>query len=284
MKTYTVTDVATMLNLHEETVRRWVREGKINAIRNKGRGGHSMTMTDIIAYVNTPPRTYLPALESWLDANGFEYEKIWQTTIDRKESCNTILESGAIGAGTAIGMSAAGIASALAGPIGMIAGATYAATKAVTKKNYPSHTIQLLSLGADDVQQASDDVNFLEDGQKGTEILQEDPLAYGEPETTLPHIDVQLLPQTTATDQKLPDSELVEQPSIVENSDWTADQNDTEELIGSPEYCATVDKSDAPVSIASVFDEIARAKQLYDADIITQEEFVAIKARLIAKI
>lgn len=33
----------------------------------------------------------------------------------------------------------------------------------------------------------------------------------------------------------------------------------------------------------SVFDEIAQAKKLFDADIITQEEFTAIKAKLIDK-
>ena len=46
-------------------------------------------------------------------------------------------------------------------------------------------------------------------------------------------------------------------------------------------------QEDTPAPIvpsASVLNEIAHAKQLLDAEIITQEEFVAIKAKLIEKI
>ena len=39
-----------------------------------------------------------------------------------------------------------------------------------------------------------------------------------------------------------------------------------------------------PVSASSVMDEIAKAKQLFDAGILTEQEFADLKAKLIAKL
>ena len=45
----------------------------------------------------------------------------------------------------------------------------------------------------------------------------------------------------------------------------------------------TVEK-EATVSVSSVIDEITKAKQLVDAGILTEQEFIDLKAKLIAKL
>ena len=74
MSHYSVNEVSEMLNVSIETVRRWIREGKLNAKRGLGRGGNSIQLEDIVTFVNKPPRLYMKALRKWLDANKIEYQ------------------------------------------------------------------------------------------------------------------------------------------------------------------------------------------------------------------
>lgn len=75
MKTYSVSDVADMLNVTEETVRRWVRRGKINSIRRLGRAGNILRLEDVVEFANHFPKVYLVQLELWLIKNGIGYLK-----------------------------------------------------------------------------------------------------------------------------------------------------------------------------------------------------------------
>lgn len=45
MELYTVRDIAKMLSVNEETVRRWIREGKLDAERGNGRQGSKVSDT-----------------------------------------------------------------------------------------------------------------------------------------------------------------------------------------------------------------------------------------------
>ena len=74
MSHYSVNEVSEMLNVSIETVRSWIREGKLNAKRGLGRGGNSIQLEDIVTFVNKPPRLYMNALRKWLDANKIEYQ------------------------------------------------------------------------------------------------------------------------------------------------------------------------------------------------------------------
>ena len=52
MRSFSVTDVAAMLGVNEESVRRWIREGKLVANRRIGRAGSSVELKDIIDFDN----------------------------------------------------------------------------------------------------------------------------------------------------------------------------------------------------------------------------------------
>lgn len=47
MKEYTVKEVAELLDTNEETVRRWIRQDKLNATRQVGRGGNKVSEKDL---------------------------------------------------------------------------------------------------------------------------------------------------------------------------------------------------------------------------------------------
>lgn len=51
MDTYSVKEIADMLNTNPETVRRWIRSGKLEAIQESRKGGNVVTksMLDAIA-------------------------------------------------------------------------------------------------------------------------------------------------------------------------------------------------------------------------------------------
>lgn len=74
MNTFSVADIATMLEVNEESVRRWIREGKLAAERRLGRGGSLVALKDIVEFVNLPPQTYVKAMCDWLDNQGIPYQ------------------------------------------------------------------------------------------------------------------------------------------------------------------------------------------------------------------
>ena len=73
---YTVPDVANMLGVNNETARRWIREGKIKAKRNMGRGGNEVLLKDVVAFANQPPKSFLGNLVVWLNEHNIPYETI----------------------------------------------------------------------------------------------------------------------------------------------------------------------------------------------------------------
>lgn len=72
----TVFDIARMLGVGEETVRRWIRDGKLKAERAVGRGGNSILLEDVISFVNDSALSYRPQLENWLRINNIAYSRV----------------------------------------------------------------------------------------------------------------------------------------------------------------------------------------------------------------
>jgi excisionase family DNA binding protein len=69
---FNVTEVANILHVNQETVRRWIREGKLKAMLKRGRGGSTISMEHLVEFVNnTSPRTPFKMLfESWCIQNN----------------------------------------------------------------------------------------------------------------------------------------------------------------------------------------------------------------------
>lgn len=252
---YSVSDAAKMLNVNEETVRRWIRDGKLQAKRAVGRGGNSLSLEDIVAFANQPPRAYLLSLEVWLAENHIAYEKIDDSVAAKDGNVAAAAAAGAAAAGAAgfaatsvattsvVGASlatGAGIASAALGPIGLgigaVAGVAYGASKLMKRKNYQKYSIKLVEVEPDS-----------DNSEDGTKAI----ASACVPELEAVHADL---------------TEMTE--STVDSSSENSDPRD----------------SMPTASPMNVLNEIACAKQLLDAGIITEEEFTDIKARLIAKI
>lgn len=56
MKTYNVKEVAKMLNISEETVRRWIRSGKLKANMDSRKGGSVITENMLREFVKRTPK------------------------------------------------------------------------------------------------------------------------------------------------------------------------------------------------------------------------------------
>lgn len=242
---YSVSDVAEMLNVNEETIRRWIRDGKLHAKRAVGRGGNTLFLDDIIAFANRPPRTYLLFLETWLTENGIAYERVedsYEKSDDDAATVTTAAGAGiaatAIGAGIATTTTGA-LTSALLGPLGLgIAAAVGtvcgAGPSMMMKRKY---SIQLVN------------------------------------------------PKTTEDDDStvlsLPNAACI---SDVDES-TAAERSDPREIVAGANDDSIDHHEVSPVAgPLNVLNEIAYAKQLLDSGILTEKEFADIKARLIARI
>lgn len=254
---YSVSDAAKMLNVNEETVRRWIRDGKLQAKRAVGRGGNTLYLEDIITFANQPPRAYLLSLESWLNEHDIAYKKIEDSSVSKKgtgaAAATAVAGAGvtAAAAGAGVAATGAGItsvasagfasAAAAAGPIGLgvvgVAGIAYGAAKLMKRKNYQKYSIQLVPA---------------DEAEKCTAI-------------------------------GLPPGKLEEQSSP-EISPCVGPQNPDSKEASSSDSDADLSDSTPASTPLNVLKEIACAKQLLDSGVITAEEFVDIKARLIAKI
>lgn len=53
MKTYSVKDIADMLNTNPETVRRWIRSGKLKADQNSRKDGNMVREEDLYKYLSS---------------------------------------------------------------------------------------------------------------------------------------------------------------------------------------------------------------------------------------
>ena len=51
MDTYSVKEIADMLNTNPETVRRWIRSGKLEAIQESRKGGNVVTKSMLDAFL-----------------------------------------------------------------------------------------------------------------------------------------------------------------------------------------------------------------------------------------
>ena len=56
MKTYSVKQVAEMLNVNEETVRRWIRSGRLSAIQQSRRSGSVITEEGLKSFLESAPK------------------------------------------------------------------------------------------------------------------------------------------------------------------------------------------------------------------------------------
>ena len=56
MKSYSVKEVASILNTSEETVRRWIRDGKLKANKNSNKEGHEITEAMLNAFGRSYPK------------------------------------------------------------------------------------------------------------------------------------------------------------------------------------------------------------------------------------
>lgn len=160
MSVYSVSDTAEMLKVNEETVRRWIRDGKLKANRNLGRNGNIITLSDIIDFVNTPPGTYLNVLSKWLDKNNISYQKVEVNNKDR------VKQEAKIGAavttlGATLGVIAPSVAPIAAATFAPIAAAKIGDAISANKRNVP-YKIKLVE---------KEEKNFLTDMESvGTKI------------------------------------------------------------------------------------------------------------------
>lgn len=56
MVTYSVKEIADMLNTNPETVRRWIRSGKLEAIQESRKGGNVVTKSMLDAFLKSSPK------------------------------------------------------------------------------------------------------------------------------------------------------------------------------------------------------------------------------------
>ena len=56
MKTYTVAEIAKLLNVNKETVRRWIRSGQLKSTQKSKRDGNVIDELDLFEFVQTKPK------------------------------------------------------------------------------------------------------------------------------------------------------------------------------------------------------------------------------------
>lgn len=56
MNTYSVKEISGMLGTSQETVRRWIRSGKLNASQDSRKGGNSVTEADLQKFLKKSPK------------------------------------------------------------------------------------------------------------------------------------------------------------------------------------------------------------------------------------
>ena len=71
---FNVNQIASILHVNSETVRRWIRESKIRATIRRGRGGSEIHITALIEFVNNTPSTtpFKMLFETWCIQNNVD--------------------------------------------------------------------------------------------------------------------------------------------------------------------------------------------------------------------
>lgn len=72
MDTYSVKEIADMLNTNPETVRRWIRSGKLEAIQESRKGGNVVTKAMLDAFLKNSPKyagigNWVISTTSWIN-------------------------------------------------------------------------------------------------------------------------------------------------------------------------------------------------------------------------
>ena len=121
MRVFSVNETASIFNVSEETVRRWIRDGKLNAKRNLGRTGNEICLDAVVDFANRSSKRHLDKLAAWLEKNGIEFRKVMSFSEDigvNKDLESTKTTASIIGA--ALGGAVFG------GPVGGLIGGTAA--------------------------------------------------------------------------------------------------------------------------------------------------------------
>ena len=56
MKTYNVAEIAKLLNVNKETVRRWIRSGQLKSTQKSKKDGNVVDEVDLFEFVQTKPK------------------------------------------------------------------------------------------------------------------------------------------------------------------------------------------------------------------------------------
>ena len=56
MKTYNVAEIAKLLNVNKETVRRWIRSGQLKSTKKSKKDGNVIDELDLFEFVQTKPK------------------------------------------------------------------------------------------------------------------------------------------------------------------------------------------------------------------------------------
>lgn len=56
MKTYSVAEIAKLLNVNKETVRRWIRSGQLKSTQKSKKDGNVIDELDLFEFVQTKPK------------------------------------------------------------------------------------------------------------------------------------------------------------------------------------------------------------------------------------
>lgn len=87
MRFYSVIEVSKMLDVHAETVRRWIREGKIHSLQGAGRHGYRVTDEHLRAFIAENPSFLTEKLLKELNGESSqekqEAAKVSQQELDR---------------------------------------------------------------------------------------------------------------------------------------------------------------------------------------------------------
>ena len=71
-KVYTVKEVAKVMDVNEETVRRWIRSGRLKCSRNRGRGGNKIMESNLIDFKDDKYTTML----GWREKLGINHDTV----------------------------------------------------------------------------------------------------------------------------------------------------------------------------------------------------------------
>ena len=254
MKTYSVADAAEMLNVNAETVRRWIRSEKLQAVtRAVGRGGNSICLDEIVRFANRAPENYLLPLARWLDSRGIPFDVVEvRESFEAREKRGGLLGA-ALGAGMASTvMYAAGMPFAI---LGSGLAAAFAAYQAAESKRNRDKVSYILRLKEQD------------------------------------EYEVITVPESPAV-ERADTVELLPAPAAPEHR--TVQDAGTDVRFAEPEENGAEPEADAADAAtdgthdhgraADALQDIAFAKKLLDDGVITQDEFSAIKSKLIARL